>query len=88
MILAIMSYEKVFGLTLQTLRLKLNFSQSELAKASQIDRTFISLLERGLRQPSLTTIFSLAFALKMKPSELIAAVELSIRRARWKRLKT
>jgi transcriptional regulator with XRE-family HTH domain len=84
----LMTSEKVFGLTLRTLRLELNFSQADLAKASQIDRTFISLLERGIRQPSLTTIFKLASALKMKPSELIAAVELTMRRVRWKRLKS
>ncbi|MBC7740663.1 MAG: helix-turn-helix transcriptional regulator [Bdellovibrionaceae bacterium] len=81
-----MSYEVTFGLTLQTLRLAKNFSQAELAKASQIDRTFISLLERGIRQPSLTTVFHLANALDMKPSELVAAVEKRVRRARWKRL--
>ncbi|MBC7754245.1 MAG: helix-turn-helix transcriptional regulator [Moraxellaceae bacterium] len=83
-----MAYEIEFGLTLQALRLKQNLSQSELSKLSHLDRTFISLLERGIRQPSLTTVFQLAFALKIKPSELIIKVENRVRRSRWSRLKT
>ncbi len=75
-----------FGLTLQKLRLEQNLSQAELAKASKIDRTFISLLERGIRQPTLTTVFQLAKALKLHPSELVAEVEKRVRRARWKRI--
>ena len=83
-----MSYQVEFGLALQRLRLERNLSQSDLAKLSKIDRTFISLLERGLRQPSLTTIFQVATALKIKPSALIAGVENRLRRQRWKRLKS
>ena len=81
-----MSYEIEFGSILQELRLEKNLSQSELAKLSQIDRTFISLLERGIRQPSLTTIFHLASAFKIQPSEFISKVENRVRRSRWKRL--
>ncbi len=83
-----MSYQVEFGLTLQKIRLERNLSQAELAELSEIDRTFISLLERGIRQPSLTTIFQLASALKIKPSLLIAELENRMRRGRWKRLKS
>ncbi len=82
-----MSLLTEFGITLRRLRLEKNFSQAELAHASDTDRTFISLLERGVRQPSLTTVFRLATALKIKPSELVAEVEVRCRRTRWKRLK-
>ncbi len=82
-----MSYEDEFGAALKKLRLANNFSQIELATLSQIDRTFISLLERGVRQPSLTTIVLLAAALQIKPSELMIEVENQIRRKRWTRLK-
>ncbi len=82
-----MSYEVEFGLALKKLRLASNFSQIELAALSKIDRTFISLLERGVRQPSLTTIIQLASALKIRPSDLIAEVEKEIRRKRWRRIK-
>lgn len=82
-----MSYQVDFGLTLQKARLERNLSQFELAELSDIDRTFISLLERGIRQPTLTTIFQLAKALKIKPSQMVAEVENRVRRGRWRRLK-
>lgn len=82
-----MNYESLFGSTLQKLRLERNLSQMELSKICKIDRTFISLMERGIRQPSLTTIVSLAAGLKMKPSVLIVEFESNLRRSRWKRLK-
>lgn len=49
-------------------------SQETLALESQLDRTFISLLERGLRQPSLTTILQLAKPLGVSPEHLMASV--------------
>lgn len=50
-------------------------SQEALAESSDLDRTFISMLERGVRQPSLNTIWSLSKALGTTPSEFIKAVE-------------
>jgi transcriptional regulator with XRE-family HTH domain len=50
-------------------------SQERLAAASSLDRTFISLLERGRRQPSLSTLVSLASALQTRASVLIQEVE-------------
>lgn len=83
-----MRYQVEFGLVLQKARLDKNLSQAELAKQSKLDRTFISLMERGLRQPSLKTIFQLATALNIKPSFLITQIENRLRRERWKRLKS
>ncbi len=82
-----MGIESEFGRILKKLRLEKNISQVELAELSQLDRTFISLLERGLRQPSLTSIFQIAIALKVRPSEIVEGVEQSLRRARWTRLR-
>lgn len=64
-----------FGFVVRSLRKSRNMSQEHLADACNLDRTYISLLERGLRQPSLATIFSLATALSITPSELIKLVE-------------
>ena len=64
-----------FGLVVRSLRKKRNLSQEKLADLCGLDRTYISLLERGLRQPSIATIFSLATALAITPSELIKLVE-------------
>ena len=67
--------QKAFGETLRHLRNKAGFSQEQLALDCSLDRTYISLLERGLRQPTLTTLFTLANSLEIKPSKLIKSVE-------------
>lgn len=66
---------EVFGNVLRELRESKQISQEKLAEYSELDRTYISLLERGLRQPTITTIFKLAKALDISPSELIGKVE-------------
>ncbi|MGD1873862.1 MAG: helix-turn-helix domain-containing protein [Mastigocoleus sp.] len=69
-----MKPEEAFGLVLRDLRNAKNISQEKLALEGDLDRTFISLLERGLRQPSLTTIIQISDALEIKPDELMALV--------------
>lgn len=64
-----------FGIVLREQRKKLSITQDELAHRSNLDRTFVGLLERGQRKPSLDTIFALSRGLGMRPSELIAEVE-------------
>jgi transcriptional regulator with XRE-family HTH domain len=66
---------EIFGKVLRELRDGNNISQEKLAEYCDLDRTYISLLERGLRQPTITTIFKLAKALNISPSALIAKVE-------------
>jgi len=66
---------EVFGKVLRELREKNNISQEKLAEYCELDRTYISLLERGQRQPTITTIFKLAKALNVSPSALIEKVE-------------
>lgn len=70
-----MTPEKAFGIVLRELRKEKNISQEKLAFEGELDRTFISLLERGLRQPSLTTILQISSALGIKAEDLIALVE-------------
>lgn len=60
-----------FGTVLRRLRLERNISQGDLALECDLDRTYISLLERGLRQPTLTTLVVLGAALKVDPAELV-----------------
>jgi transcriptional regulator with XRE-family HTH domain len=67
--------EKCFGAILRTHRLALGLSQEELAFRAQIDRTFVSMLERGLRMPSLGTILTVARALDISAKNLIAELE-------------
>jgi transcriptional regulator with XRE-family HTH domain len=67
--------EQAFGNVLRALRKEHKVSQVMLAEHSQLDRTYISLLERGLRQPSLSTVFKIGTALKIAPSEIIRQLE-------------
>jgi len=62
-----MKPEVAFGKVLKKLRNKKKLSQETLAHECSLDRTFISLLERGLRQPSLTTILRISKALNVSP---------------------
>lgn len=66
---------EVFGKVLRELRESKQISQEKLAEYCELDRTYISLLERGLRQPTITTIFKLAKALNISPEKLIEKVQ-------------
>jgi len=63
------------GTVLKQVRKSLKLSQEELAHRSSLDRTYISMLERNIKQPTITTIFLLAEALEMKPSEFVQLLE-------------
>lgn len=67
--------ERAFGDVLRKYRRSANLTQEELAFAVELDRTFLSLLERGLRRPSLTTIFLLANHFGVAPSAMVREVE-------------
>jgi transcriptional regulator with XRE-family HTH domain len=64
-----------FGEVLRALRTKQGLSQEQLALDSGLDRSYISMLERGKRQPSLTTIFVIAENLNVAPSKIVRLVE-------------
>jgi transcriptional regulator with XRE-family HTH domain len=70
-----MTLETAFGQVIRDIRKSNKFSQERLAFESGLDRTFISLLECGRKQPSLVTIFQLAKALQIPPSQIIESVE-------------
>jgi transcriptional regulator with XRE-family HTH domain len=66
---------KAFGVVIKTLRHAQRLSQEALAFEASIDRTFLSQLETGRKQPSLLTIFRLAAALQVDASVLVQLVE-------------
>ncbi|MFA6104091.1 MAG: helix-turn-helix transcriptional regulator [Victivallaceae bacterium] len=68
-------YAKAFGEVLKDARDANGFTQEKLAEKSLLDRTYISLLERGKRQPSLTTLFQIAVVLNLSPSTLVKLTE-------------
>ena len=48
---------------------------NNLAYESELDRSFISMIERGLRMPTIDTLFKIAKPLRKTPSEILGAVE-------------
>lgn len=67
--------KKVFGNELRKARTSVGLSQEKLALQVGLDRTYISMLERGLRQPTLTTLILLGSALDISGSELVRKTE-------------
>ena len=66
-----------FGKALKECRVELGLSQEELALESNLDRTYISMLERGIKVPTLTTVNQVAKAMHMSPSSLVAMAEIN-----------
>ncbi|HEX5363317.1 MAG TPA: helix-turn-helix transcriptional regulator [Gallionella sp.] len=60
---------------MRRLREQAGISQEELAFRTSLDRTYVSMLERGRRQPSLATVEKVAEALGMKASVFLQLVE-------------
>jgi len=70
--------EQSFSKVLKSLRMKHKMSQEELAFQSELDRTYISMLERGIHLPTIPTLFALAKALQINASDFIRLVELDL----------
>jgi len=60
-----------FGVALKELRVSRGISQEKLALEADVDRSFLSKMERGIRQPSITVLFKLCAALNSSPESLI-----------------
>ena len=67
--------EKAFGLALRQLRQERGLSQEALGFQSGYHRTYISLLERGLKSPSLRTLFRLAEVLGVEVAEIMRLIQ-------------
>lgn len=64
---------RAFGNALRDARRAAGLTQEKLAELGDLDRTYPSLLERGLRTPTFVVIIDLAKALKTDPIELFSA---------------
>ena len=64
-----------FGRALRRLRIEKGLTQEGLGFEADLRRTFISVLELGQQQPTLTTIIKLAKALDLPPHQLILEME-------------
>ena len=60
------------GRVLRTQREKLGISQEEVAERAGVDRSYVSILERGLKSPTLETLEKICAALGTLPERVIA----------------
>ena len=70
-----MTIQKQIGEAIRSLRLELGMSQEELAEASGTHRTYVSQLERGIRNPTVTVLARLAIALKVELPDLFRNIK-------------
>ncbi len=60
-----------FGAHVKALRLQKKLSQEALALRAELDRTYISGIERGKRNVSVLNLFKIASALELPASQLL-----------------
>ena len=77
-----MEIRDVLALNLRLRRKALGFSQEELAHRAQIDRTYVSALERSLYAAGIDVLDRLANALDVEAAELLQRPPASRRRGR------
>ena len=68
-------YSDCFGKVIRQLRKERKLSQEQLGFEADLQRIYVSKLELGQQQPSLTTIFKLANGLSCSATELIRYTE-------------
>lgn len=67
----------MLGKELREAREAAEMTQEQLAFAAQMDRSYISQLERDKKSPTLNAVFRICDALEVRPSDVIARVEKS-----------
>jgi transcriptional regulator with XRE-family HTH domain len=70
-----MDVAEALGLAVRRVRLSRGYSQEELSALADLDRTYISGLERGRRNPALSTLARVATALDINLSRLFVQAE-------------
>lgn len=68
-----MDIRRQVGLNVRRLREARGWSQEELAFECGLHRTYISGVERGVRNPTVLVLNDLAIALRVQPSRLLEA---------------
>lgn len=63
-----------FGRVLRRQRKSALLTQEQLGLAADVQRNYVSELERGLKQASVVTMFKLVAALQLAPAEFAALV--------------
>ena len=64
-----------FGRNVARIRAERGLSQDKLAEKADLDRTFISGVERGVRNPGIKTVLKIAKGLNASVADLCKGVE-------------
>lgn len=64
-----------FGKVLRQKRKEVGLTQEQLAHDADVQRNYVSLIERGVHHPTIAVVFKLAHALHCQPSVLISELE-------------
>lgn len=70
-----MELNNSFANVLKKMRQEKGLTQTEMALQSNFHRTYISQMERGLKSPTLNTLYTLANVFGISLTQLINAVE-------------
>lgn len=66
---------RIVGQTIRRLRKEKKLSQDVLSGLAGIARTHLTMIENGSKQPNFETIWKIALALDLHPSELVSLIE-------------
>lgn len=66
------------GRTIRALRKEKGISQDVLSGLAGIARTHLTMIENGSKQANFETLWRIALALDMRPSELVTCIENAI----------
>ena len=69
---------EVFGNVIRTLRKRNGLSQETLAYRAEIDRTYMSSIERGKKNPTIKVVYKLSKALGITVSDIMGEFEKNI----------
>ncbi|WP_159885759.1 helix-turn-helix domain-containing protein [Paenibacillus puerhi] len=66
----------IIGKIVKSLRIKQSMTQEDLAFECNVDRSYISMIEVGRNEPSVSKIFEICEGLRIKPSSFFKLVEI------------
>jgi DNA-binding XRE family transcriptional regulator len=74
--------QRAFGQALREIRQSKGISQERLALEGGFDRTYISLIERGINSPTIRIVVGIAGVLKVPPSKIVRRMEELMQRSK------
>ena len=69
-----MNIKKIFATNLRHYRKLKGWTQEDFAESLGTDRTYVSSMERGIRNPSIEVVAKIAAVLEVEPDKLIRAL--------------